>query len=55
VPRNQILLSASSLPMRATYPFHIILDLITLTIFGEEQCHEAHHYSIFSLIHLPPF
>jgi hypothetical protein len=42
--------------MHATYPAHIILlDLITLTIFGEKIGYEVHHHAIFTMIHLPPF
>jgi hypothetical protein len=42
--------------MRATCTAHLILlDLITLTIFGEEYSCEVHHYAVFSTICLPLF
>jgi hypothetical protein len=34
----------------------ILLDLITLTVLGEEYTgYEVHHYAVFSMIHLSPF
>jgi hypothetical protein len=41
--------------MRATFAADLILlDLITLTIFGEKNGCEVHYYAIFSMIRLPP-
>jgi len=42
--------------MRATFPAHLILlDLITLIMFGEAYIYEAPHYAVFSsLPSLPP-
>jgi hypothetical protein len=44
-------------PVPATYPIHpILLDLITLMIFGEKYSYEAPHCAVFSILTLlPPF
>jgi hypothetical protein len=54
-PPNQNPVNISHLPMRATCPAPILLDLITLTIFGEEEDCEIHNYVIFPKILLPLF